>query len=295
MVPMNETLGVFGRQLCKPCATDEVARYPEGRVTAESITRYPDPTVCAQCGADNGQIDLPTIASVPVCDSCEGSFRNRPYPTWLKLSFAALVVLAVFCFVRNWRFIAAYREIQQVTRVLDRGDIERAALLSESAARHVPEDADLDGGANYFRGLVFLKNDKPADALKCFQNAGHSRAINGKELSEWTLIAEGAVAFDAKNYDEFLKKQKALVSLAPTSSVAVAGLASAYACKYAVTGSEEFRKQALKELDRAQRLAGALDPNFKEYAARIHHRLDTPNPHARGILAKISDRQSGRR
>ncbi len=47
MVPMNETLRVLGRQLCKPCAADEVSQYPKGQITADSIVRLVDPTVCA--------------------------------------------------------------------------------------------------------------------------------------------------------------------------------------------------------------------------------------------------------
>jgi len=275
MVPLNETLDVLGRQLCKPCAEVEVSQHPEGQITAESITRNIDPTVCVQCGADNGELDLPMLANVPVCSSCEGLLRNYPYPKWLKLGFAVLMALAVFCFVRNWRFMAAFREINQLKRALNQHDIEKAADLSDAAARHIPEAPELGAAANLYRGLVLLRDDKSAEALNCFNKAGQNPAAKGLGLVRFTLMAEAGVAFDGKNYDEFLRKQQAISALAPNDSVAVAGLASAYACKYAVTGSDEFRKTALKQLDQAHKLAGPSNQNLQEFNARIHHRLET--------------------
>jgi tetratricopeptide (TPR) repeat protein len=275
LVPVNETLSLLGRQLCRPCAADEVSRHPEGKITADSITRHVDSTVCAQCGTDNGEADLPTLANVPLCGSCESYFRNRPYPAWLKLSFVALVALAVFSFGWNWRFLAAYREMRQVERALTKGDIDKAAQLSDSAARHVPEATDLAAAASMYRGLSLLKDDKNADALKCFQAAAFHPAAQGPMLSQFTLMAEAGIAFDAKDYDEFLKKEQALVKLLPTESHAVAGVASAYACKYAITGNEKYRKESLKRLDQARKLAGPNNPEMQEYAQRIEHRLDT--------------------
>ncbi len=94
-------------------------------------------------------------------------------------------------------------------------------------------------------------------------------------LSQFTLLAEAGIAFDAKDYDEFLKKEQALVKLLPTESHAVAGVASAYACKYAVTGDEKYRKESLKRLDQARKMAGPNNPEMQEYAERIEHRLDS--------------------
>jgi tetratricopeptide (TPR) repeat protein len=275
LVPVNETLSLVGRQLCRPCAADEVSRHPEGKITADSITRHVDPTVCAQCGSDNGESDLPKLANVPLCSTCESHFRNRPYPAWLKLCFAALVALALFSFAWNWRFMAAYREMRQVERALIKGDVEKAAQLSESAARHVPEAVDLGAAASMYRGLVFLKDNKSADALKCFQKAAFQPAVKGPMLTQVTLLAEAGVAFDAKDYDEFLKKEQALVAMLPNESQAVAGLASAYACKYVVSGNEKYRKESLKRLEQARKLAGPANAETQEYVERIQHRLDT--------------------
>jgi len=139
----------------------------------------------------------------------------------------------------------------------------------------VPESTDLAAAASMYRGLSLLKDDKNAEALKCFQTAAFHPATQGPMLSQFTLMAEAAVAFDAKNYDEFLKKEEALVKLLPTESHAVAGVASAYACKYALTGNEKYRKESLKRLDQARKLAGPNNPEMQEFVQRIQHRLDT--------------------
>ena len=89
LVPVNETLSLLGRQLCRPWRPKRCRGIPKGKITADSITRHVDSTVCAQCGTDDGEAELPTLANVPLCSSCERYFRNRPYPAWLKLSFVA--------------------------------------------------------------------------------------------------------------------------------------------------------------------------------------------------------------
>ncbi len=172
LVPVNETLSLLGRQLCRPCATEEASRHPEGKITADSITRHVDPTVCAQCGSDNGESELPTLANVPLCGSCESYFRNRPYPAWLKLSFVALVALAVFSFGWNWRFLAAYREMRQVERALTKGDIDKAAQLSDAAARHVPEATELGCGGQHVSRPGAFEGRQKRGSTQMFQDGG---------------------------------------------------------------------------------------------------------------------------
>src|SRR5204862_4610903 len=118
-------------------------------------------------------------------------------------------------------------------------------------------------------------------AVEAFKKARQSRVNQGPFLEQLLLRAEAGVAFEAGNYDDFLAKMQALAATSPRDAVAVAGVASGYACKYAVSGSDEDRDLALKHLEEAGRLAGPDDPQFKEYRARIEHRLDTREAIAR--------------
>jgi hypothetical protein len=271
---MNEMFTALGRSLCQPCTEEELSRHAQGELAEGAVTRQVDPTVCAQCQADNGTEELRLVAGMPVCEQCERHYRNRPYPRWLKIAFVTLVILAVASFARNWRFVAGYRAMRQAQRAVARGKLDLAADLMENAARQVPEAAALGAMASIYRGMQLMTDDKPAEAANAFRSA---RAHFGSLpfIDAMLLQAEGGVAFDAKDYDTFLAKMQAIERLEPNQPRGLTGVASAYACKYAVTGKEEFRKQALLFLERATRLSGPGDPLAKEYEARIRHRLET--------------------
>lgn len=52
-------------------------------------------------------------------------------------------------------------------------------------------------------------------------------------------------------------------------------MASALACKYAVTGDEAMKREALQVLDRAAGMRHENQEPFDYYVRRIRHRLDT--------------------
>jgi len=89
---------------------------------------------------------------------------------------------------------------------------------------------------------------------------------------------DGFVAFDHKDYDAFLRISRAAVENDPQDSQAEATLASALACKYAVTGDPEFRKQTEDSLEKARVLAQRSPEDmasFTEYSERIRYRLES--------------------
>ncbi|MHC4206723.1 MAG: tetratricopeptide repeat protein [Planctomycetota bacterium] len=269
--PMNETLKIADHIMCRDCAKDFI----EGRqdITQEMIQPNPDPTVCIQCGKDYGDVALNTMAGVPTCDQCCSFFKNRPFPTWIKVSFAALIAVVLFSFIWNFRFITAYVQMRQSVQALVRADFEAASTLMNSASEHVPEHMELRTFASFYTGLYLLQQDKDAEALSLFKSC---RGIVGAEfeLDYFITIAEIGVAFENKDYDKFLKLALELCEKRPNDSRTMASAASAYACKYAVTGDEQFRLKGFEALDRA-RAASGQDADFKEYEQRILHRIHT--------------------
>jgi tetratricopeptide (TPR) repeat protein len=230
---------------------------------------------CQQLISINDDEEERWVAGHPVCFTCESKLRNRPYPGWLKLSFAALVGLAVFSFAWNWRFMAALRDLNQMSRAIRAGDPERAADLAERAARRIPEDTALEGIANFNRGLACLSKDRSAEAVDYLRKAQQSAGPAKFDFIDRLLLhAEGGAAFDAKNYDEFLAKSKELAAQFQDDATCVAQLASAYACKYAVTSAPKFRDEALKNLEKASTLAPPGDRDFADYRVRILYRID---------------------
>jgi hypothetical protein len=92
------------------------------------------------------------------------------------------------------------------------------------------------------------------------------------------MALDAGVAFDRKDYDTFLKISTAASEKQPNNPMVVAGVASALACKYAVTGDPAFRKQSEDTLAKAQQLAQRFSEDkasFEAYAERIRYRLAT--------------------
>jgi tetratricopeptide (TPR) repeat protein len=87
----------------------------------------------------------------------------------------------------------------------------------------------------------------------------------------------GGAAFQRKDYDRFLEFTKAAMSRDSNDANTLATAASAFACKYAVTGNPEFRAQSEEMLDKAKALVTSPEAQewYDEYAERIHHRLDS--------------------
>jgi DNA-directed RNA polymerase subunit RPC12/RpoP len=92
------------------------------------------------------------------------------------------------------------------------------------------------------------------------------------------LLIKGGDAFEHKDYDTFLTTSREARTLMPEEPRLIAGVASALAAKYAVTGNAAYRAEAESLLAVAETVAqrSAEDKTaYDEYAERIRHRLAT--------------------
>lgn len=270
---VNDTMRISGVIMCHDCAERSFA---DGRkIPRDEIESPVDPTVCSNCRADNLNTPLPTVASMPVCEACESFFRNRPFPGWVMAGLVGVVALVVFSLFWNARFMRGYYEMKVATTALAQGEIERATELMFSASQRVPESEDLRVIASFYKGFVLLGQNKSAEALELLQSC-RGMVPDDFHLEDLIARAQIGVAFDNADYDEFLKlaiRMSAENRDDPTYSGQVA---SAYACKYAVTGSEEYKIKSLAALDLARDVSQeypASKEYFTEYEDRILHRL----------------------
>lgn len=279
--PMNQMFTVFGRTLCETCGNQALAQHPGGAQPGD-VVRLVDPTICGKCGVDEGQRELGRVAGVPVCRLCEDELRHRPYPAWIKVSLALLLALAVFSFVYNYRFFAGYVEMHGAGRAMAKRDVGRAAALMSAAAAHVPEAREFKDLADFFTGMDLMAKDQSAEAIPFLQGAA-TRLPAGTDLrlaaETFLAQAKAGAAFDAKDYDAFLARESEIMKAHPNDPISMAGVASAHACKYAVTGDAAHKQQALHYLDLATK--SAKGPEFAEYRQRILYRL-----HSREIVNK---------
>ncbi len=238
------------------------------------VERMFDTTICARCGRDEGSRDLPRLGRLPFCEDCTRAVRNVPYPGWLRYAFIALLMIAALDFVRNQRFFSAYAQVVRAGRDLKTGQLDAALTRFESAARAVPESADLAAEINFLKAIQLVQNDRSAEAVPLLRS--YVEAYPGDPNAKQVLLqAEIGAAFEAGDYDAFLEKSQALAKQEPNDARAAAGVASAYACKYAAQGNEEFAAQARERLEAAGKLAPPADPDFEEYSQRIRYRLAT--------------------
>lgn len=96
------------------------------------------------------------------------------------------------------------------------------------------------------------------------------------ELAYAAESSEETVAFEAKDYDQFLKLAEGNWSRGPQTSLRAGAVASALACKYVVTGEEQMKARAEEMLERARTLSKDSPTEakaFKEFEERIAYRL----------------------
>lgn len=275
-VPMNEAFSVAERPFCGPCLEQLLSDPDQGNISTDSIHRMIDPTVCANCEADNGHQDWATLAGLPACTTCTDFFRNRPFPNWLKISFVVLLAVAAAAFVYNWRYFKGYVELIQGNHALNDGNIKEGMALLQSSADRLPDIPQLAVLPNLYKAQQLIAEDKNMEALALLdQSQPH---VFDEWLDTFRMVrlrAEIGIAFDAKDYDTFLAKAQQVAEITPDESFAQAVVASAYACKYASTGDPAFREQALQALESAQAIGEAGDEHFAKYENRIQHRLGT--------------------
>jgi hypothetical protein len=275
-VPLGESFTADDRHLCLGCA--EAAVHANPQAYEGTIARNIDPTVCCNCGHDSGQTELAALMSLPTCDKCLGYFRNRPFPPWIKLAAAGLVAVVCVSLAWNWRFLVANHNLKQLGQAMEAQDLDRAAELAVSVADRVPESPDLQHLADYFRGIILLRDDRSSEALEKLRSC-HQYLPAEWAVDQMIRRAEMGVAFDQADYDKFLEIALERRQAAPEEPMSRAMVASAYACKYAETGDEQYRKKSLDMLEEAT--AEDHSEEMQDYEMRIRHRL-----HAREVIKR---------
>lgn len=267
---LNETLKIEGVTMCRGCGQKEIKE----RKNIKSVARQTDPTICVNCGKDNGSGQLPILAGLPVCPECENFLRHRPFPAWVKAFLIGVLAVTVFAFFWNIRYVQAYCQMRTALQY-KHSNIEKSAELMESASKNVPECGFLRGFAAFYKGMALLQKDENKQALESFNLCrGLMPYTLNNTLENLIDKANIGEAFDDKNYDKFLALAIEHSNKNPDDAKAAMQLSSAYACKYATTGDEQFKQKSLDTLEKAKTLS-TKKPFSKEYEERILYRLYT--------------------
>lgn len=195
-----------------------------------------------------GALLTPVVAMAPDCKKC-------------SLLLAKAELLAgdpdiAFKAVENKNYDNDDALFNEVNGMFSR--VNQALPLIEDAAKKMNDDKDEEALAEI------------REAKKLYPELRGMARFEG-----W---AEAGVAFNHKDYDKFLEIEQAAAVAEPNDASAHAAVASAFACKYAVSGNEEFKQKALASLTKASVLAASDKSQleqFNQYSERIQHRLKT--------------------
>ncbi|HUY88965.1 MAG TPA: tetratricopeptide repeat protein [Pirellulales bacterium] len=244
--PSKETFAAFGRTLCKPCAEAAVNGSQQG-FNAGDIVRNTDPTVCEWCGADFGDSELNRLGNAPTCEPCEHFLRHRPFPRWIKVSFAVLVALAALSLLKNYRFLEARMKSKEGQAAFYDGDFAIAAKRLREAAARAPESPNYGFQAEFYKAVSLMAADKPQDALPLLVNF-QSEAPNEPTLQRLIFSAQLDAEFQEYGSESMLKMAELHFDESPADASAETALAWANACRYAETGQDQYHAAAAKIL-----------------------------------------------
>lgn len=123
----------------------------------------------------------------------------------------------------------------------------------------MPDEETFEDLEAFYRGHVCLNEEKPAEAVRWF-NVSLNLDPNSRETAHMLLVAQRQAAFQSEDYEEYFRTSESLLKLDGRTTQVLLAMAPAWACRFALTGEEEYRRQALACLEEA-RTAGGADPD----------------------------------
>lgn len=269
-LPFNETLKVDGKVYCKDCLEQH---FPEQNALNDKLVDDTlDPTVCSVCKTDFGTVELSHVGRYPFCDDCKVALDQKILPTWVKGFLITVLIIIVSAFVWNWKFYSAYQNFFNANELMGKGEVSQAAKLMTKASEQVTQVNDLKVLAAYFRAIDFMQTDHSAEALIELEQC---RTLPPEyEVDAMIAQANVGAAFDNKDYPGFLEANLEQLALQPNEPIAIAGVASAYACMHAVYGDSTSKSNAESYLNQAKTLDDTSE-YMLDYYNFIEFRLDS--------------------
>lgn len=206
--------------------------------------------------------------------------------------------------IEEGRYAEAVPHLKQTVQVAPGSDkavllLAKAALLSgdpKTAAdavyghnngRDFEQDRDFHEVDALFARIksALDKMNKAAELARQSGKAAEADALMHQAAAEYPEMKalsgilpyfDAGAAFERKDYDQFVAFSELLMKEQPNSPETAGEAASAYACKFAVTGDPAWKQKAEDMLERAHQLSKKSPDDMKsyeEYAERTRYRL----------------------
>ncbi len=272
---LNDMASIFGSVLCRSCGEKVLEEADQDSINDETVFARHDPTICARCGADGGDVEYEQFLEMPICENCNDAMVHYKYPVWVKAFFVSILIIMLFSVVWNFRFFRARILMEQAIQTgFVQGNIETASVKMLTAAKLVPESHDLDVLSHYLAGIHALQTD---DSQSAIEHLGKCRELpKDYGVEKGIRSAKIGIAFDNKDYQRFLELAIETRDDSPRNPTTEGQVASAYACLYVQSGEETYKQKAMEHLHAAK---GKTTPenlsDYEEYRERILHRIET--------------------
>lgn len=267
-IGLKDAVRSEGKILCMDCFRKE---HPEDLIGERGIVSLSDAHYCLLCGSHRAERPYQTYDGTPICQACLEKNLSKPFPKWVQAFFAGVVLLVIVSVIWNWRFFEGYRALKSMGSGLERGDLDQVVENATDAADALPELVEVEGARRYYRGIQLLSRDSSTAALDTLRSVQDITPGMFPDLSAYQEQAALGSAYDLKDYDGFLRIAKRMRDDSANAATCD-GVASAYACKFAVTGDSAYHDSANHLLDEARGHAGWDTTNI-EYEQRIRYRL----------------------
>jgi tetratricopeptide (TPR) repeat protein len=162
----SEAYELNGKVYCGPCLQSAAQRAKEAGQPVK-VTRYVDKSICARCNTYIGEGGGVEVGTVRLCLNCSTLVQDWPYPQWLKLSLAGLLLLLVFALFHGRKFFQAGKDLYRGEQLVELGRYAEALPYLKGALKIAPNS---DKGALLTAKAALLSGD-PQTAAQALQ--GH--------------------------------------------------------------------------------------------------------------------------
>src|SRR5215469_11095828 len=209
-----------GKTYCEPCVWRASREAKETGRPSEYVSLQ-DNSVCVRCGISNGESDFLLTRGKPLCPGCSALIAHWPYPSWLKVSLALLLLLLAVALVHGKKYFVAGSNLYKGERLVRQGRFSEALPYLQRTVRTAPESdkgvlllaqaaletGDIriaqealkghdqghfeDGDSDDFREVDAVWN-RAVDAMKKADRASNLAQQDGKAAEAASLMHEAA-------------------------------------------------------------------------------------------------------
>jgi hypothetical protein len=144
-----------GKIYCAQCGQTAAQRAKDAGQPI-TVVRYVDKSLCARCNTYIGDGGGVAAGPVRLCLPCSELVQNWPYPQWLKLSLAALLLLLVFALAHGRRYFEAGKNLYRGEQLVEKGEYAKALPYLKTTMQIAPNS---DKGALLTAKAALLSGD----------------------------------------------------------------------------------------------------------------------------------------